>query len=245
VQTFLPYLIAQKIGTTLVIIVGRILGQEGPGGTMDRSMRRDFNLKNINHWLKSLKSSKSKLLIWQNINGKRLPENCFITKLDFPGGSFCITKKGKNEPLLGASPLYFYCFYRQTIFKTQCLFNSAFKVELRIPDCIMYEELRAMPREQICGNESMGLEFKKSHNSYSGMQYFKKKLLDYSQEGLAFRLPFTERMLFEKSELISIPDFQGQEKIGKVKYLRYIDEDNLNRGHFYRVGIEFVTDPKS
>lgn len=104
----------------------------------------------------------------------------------------------------------------------------------------MYEEWREKKRENIISGDSLMVYFRKSNKAYSGQKNFKKKVLDFSENGLSIRIPANEHVFFEKNEIVEITDSKFGEVKGQIKYISFITDDQYDRGTFYRVSIKYL-----
>ena len=182
----------------------------------------------------SASKTKNGIQAWQSIASGHDKSVRDITKflglkVDLNQNHIELTPRDTDKSIVSNAPLYFVANYRYMIFKSRVIFNSPHKVIIEFPEMVLIKNSRREDRQFPHTKE---FEFKLNMNdNYS--KIFSKKIIDYSEEGMAISITPTESILFEKNAIIETIDLT---KKFVISHMTTLFKDERSSG--VRVGLK-------
>ncbi len=196
-------------------------------------------LKIVSH----LKQSGISLVFWQNLNDHRQSCRAVVSKIDLGDQKIEFSPISQNFNFKPLDSLYIFCRKKFILIKAQIIFNSKFKIVIDFPAFLKSEECRELKRQNLLLEKKLQyIQFNKMTKNEIGLRYFKSKLLDISEHGLAFQISAYDALKLVKGDKLALQVVSGQHQHhfvpGVIHYIkRYVVPEKA--GDFYRVGVLF------
>ncbi|MBT3586029.1 MAG: hypothetical protein HN509_14075 [Halobacteriovoraceae bacterium] len=207
---------------------------------MEHNLREELRPSFI---LERLKESLKKrdVTLWQDRDGGKVSLPASLTK--FPLGNGVIKFHPRQNFIFqfnSAKPIYFFEKERTVIFKSQICFQSAYELEVKIPEKILLGENRLSPRDEylMTGRK---LCFELEHRP---QRVFDSPILDLADNGASFRIHKREFSHFYPGDKIKILDQSNSSDSGyKMAEIVHVSSMVLGEKlspYAFKIGIKFI-----
>lgn len=209
--------------------------------TQDEMVRVKSNYQ-INNLFSSLPRKRGKLTLWQNIdNVHRICSGAIVQKVDLNKEEIEFLPAKGLFKFQSTFPLYFLDRSRILIFKNHIFYNSEYKIVVKLPKTAMLKNKRALIRKDV-KSENLFVQYSYGMGRNSNLQELslKSKLLDFNEQGLAFKSSLSNIVEFVVGGDIKIKSFSDQSKEldGYINYITTVT-DSKTMQPYYRVGVKY------
>ncbi len=215
-----------------------------PGAVLNiPTLREEIRKAMISEILKNLPHQK-KITLWQSLDMRKDYLQVKLAKIDEEKAVLkFFTKDSKHAFKFDSKKyLYFYEAKRTFIFKSKISFQSAFELELRIPEFIMIEDLRQEVRRSGI-LEQLYVQFKCSHPNALGVM--EKKVLDYGTGGFSVIVNSVEAKHLYQGDLIQVLTVSNDtgsnlERVAKIVHTNHYFDGEKYLTNKIKVGFNFL-----
>lgn len=186
------------------------------------------------------KATESENILWQDFTHSKeqlLVE--FVTIDEKSKKILFSTSEDPNEVFNPALPIYFYEIAKECVFKTKILKMEKTYIEVALPTEILTLENRLFTRTIPQNGEEVSFTIMSDKET----PQFSKKVLDYSEQGLAFTIIGREYLHFYEGDKLQFDlnnrDIPLPAEVGTIVYSTKVDEREVKDKMTYRVGIRF------
>lgn len=206
------------------------------------NLRKVDEVKSLEDTIKTVRLSKNFASLWQNLNDGRVYFHSTLLDIDHNSEVLKFIAKDRKFAFNSLAPLYIYFPFKCTVFKTQIIFNSHFKVEVKWPSELMTQEMRSDPRFFFDLTSRSPVEFIKELPKLGSNKHYKRYLLDLSSQGLSFKVSAYDAKNFYQGDPLSIirmAESRGSDHIyANINYIQPI-KDRYRTPKYFRVGVKF------
>lgn len=204
------------------------------------SLTTKYEVKNL--FLEAFQRTKS-VILWQQVDNIVHRRSCIskIKRVDLNKDELILIPIKGTYDFNSQLPLYFYSKRKTLIFKNSIYFNEPFKLIVKFPQKIMITNLRASSRSVIDSKDGLYVKYHFGHTADEQAINMKSQLLDYSDNGLAFKSSLSNIIKFVKGDAIKIQSTNCKSKYlnGKINYVTMVLDPKDNQ-YFYRVGVKYI-----
>ena len=186
------------------------------------------------------KATSNECILWQDFTHSKVQMK--VTFNSFVDGQPFIVFDCPEDPNIHfnpALPIYFYESNKECVFKTKITSMDQQIITLDSPTEILTLENRVFPR--TIPDKDQEVTF--SLNGKNGETLFSKRVLDYSEQGMAFKIIGREYLHFYEGDKLHFKkescDIPIPADVGTIVYSKKIEDGKLLDKIIYRVGICF------
>lgn len=196
----------------------------------------------INNLFISLTKKTRKLTLWQNVdNIHRLCSGAMVQKVDLDKEELIFLPTKSLFQFQASLPLYFLDRSRILIFKNHIFYNSEYKLVVKLPKSALLKNKRVCVRQDV-KNEELYVQYSYGMGKDTALEQLslKSKLLDYNEQGLAFKSSLSNIVQFIVGGSIRVKSINDPKKFedGFISYITTVmDPKTMQR--YYRVGVKF------
>jgi hypothetical protein len=178
------------------------------------------------------------LTLWQPKTGRRQIAKASVLKVNKQNLTVEFSSFKSSFQFLGKDPLYIFCRRKFLVFKAKIKFHSPFKIITELPNHILVEELRENDRIDFSLLKSeQFIRITKDEKVDIGLHFFKSRLLDISDQGLAFQISGYDAQKFKTGDKLALHVFNKTKDRnfipGKVHYIKRVNLKH-RAGEFFR-----------
>ena len=151
-------------------------------------------------------SNSKDLLLWQDVDGKKLMEPSFLHNIDSVDQivTFAISNMDKRYKFDLQSNLYGRLNERSLLFKAQIISMSRHLVSIYLPDKVRILELRKYQRVNLGHHSAVYSKIERMEDDLLGKRIYNIRLYDISRSGASFIVKSGDRKYFKEDEIIKI-----------------------------------------
>lgn len=209
-------------------------------------LRVTSNRDEIVSIFKEASKQRIKVTLWQNIDGKRIIFNGVFKTTNLENNSVVLDiENPQNIQFKNRVTIYLKGNFKNILFKENLTFGSNRIVIFSIPKEIRVHELRENPRLNFRSSDNKMISFTKLNPYTNQKENFDNKLIDLSEEGLAFLADSHQVTQFNNNDelfikKISDVNFDGV-IVGKISHMKNLRINVQQKSiQAYRVGVKFT-----
>jgi len=186
------------------------------------------------------------VLLWQNINGKKITINCMMTTFLALEDKiiFNFNNSTNAQQIDTAKAIYGRCNERSLIFKSTISDIITNEITINLPTEVRVLENRTHGRDIFGINSVIYSSVEKIEDDLLGKSKFNLRLFDISQSGASFVVKTSEKKLFRVGEFLNISSFdqfQMKDPLGcEILHLTdVLQNDATSSFSFRKMGVKF------